>query len=269
MLTNIVVAEPTGTTTHLELPLDHRIYSSRYEVREVEGLGPVKSNILLQNIASMPGGKFQHAREDPRNIVLRLGFAPWSSDGQTVAELRRELTRVFTPGRQLQLRFESTHMETVRIFGYVETHEPAIFSQDPEVVISILCPDPFFESYTNVSTTLSSSNSTVVYEGDVPVGFSVEYRPTVSLSRVSLTKSLESMIYNGTVPASGYLNINTRRGAKQVFSSASGGARWLAPGSVWMELTPGNNTFSTTTTPSTTWSQRTIIIRHRPLYAGV
>jgi hypothetical protein len=75
--------------------------------------------------------------------VLTLGLNPNWVD-QTVASLRRVLYRYLMPEAWTKLRFFSDDMPTVDIEGYVESFDPNMFTQDPEIQVSIICPKPDF-----------------------------------------------------------------------------------------------------------------------------
>ena len=43
-------------------------------IKSIEGLGPVKSDINLREMAGIDGGFYNSARADSRNIVFNIGF---------------------------------------------------------------------------------------------------------------------------------------------------------------------------------------------------
>ncbi len=103
--------------------------------------------MVKAEIISVPSNKdgdlFQHARLGKRNIVFKLGLDPnWVN--QTMSTLRRMLYSHFPPKAWRTLKFYSDDMDTVEIGGYVESNEPNMFSQDPEVQISVICLQPKF-----------------------------------------------------------------------------------------------------------------------------
>lgn len=113
------------------------------QVRNIDGLGPVKAEIASTPFATGRGVQYQGSTTGFRNIVLSLGLNPdW--DEQTMSSLRQMLYRYFMPEAWTKLRFTSDHIPTVDIEGYVESFEPNMFSQDPEIQVSIICPKPDF-----------------------------------------------------------------------------------------------------------------------------
>jgi hypothetical protein len=137
VLTKVEVLEPTILS--LELGGANQ---SPIQIRDISGLEPVKAEITF-----VPSNQdidlFQNARLGKRNIVFKLGLDPNWID-QTMSSLRRLLYAHFPPKEWRSLRFYSDDMPMVEIGGYVESVEPNMFSQDPEMQISIICPRPNF-----------------------------------------------------------------------------------------------------------------------------
>lgn len=112
-------------------------------IRDIDGLGPVKADISTIPSGTSRGETYQGSSANKRNIVLTLGLNPnWST--QTMSSLRQLLYGYFMTEEWCKLRFFSDELPTTDIEGYVESFEPNIFSQDPEIQISIVCPKPDF-----------------------------------------------------------------------------------------------------------------------------
>lgn len=127
----------------LAIPLDG---SSGYVVKNIDGLGPVKATIVTIPYVGMDGGAYQTANVDMRNIVIKLGYNPSYVSSDPFGDLRRGLYPYLSPKMWVEMHFISTSMEEVSIVGYVESLEPSMFTAEPEVTISILCPDPYFSA---------------------------------------------------------------------------------------------------------------------------
>lgn len=155
----------------------------------IDGLGPVKSDIASTPFATGRGEQYQGGSTGKRNIVLTFGLDPNWID-QTIFSLRQQLYRYFMPENWVRLNFfASAIVPDVYIYGVVESLDPNIFSQDPQIQVSILCHKPDFISVT--STILSgttgllpvtgepdASLATVIeYAGTVPSGFEVRIYP--------------------------------------------------------------------------------------------
>jgi hypothetical protein len=232
-------------------------------VRNIDGLGPVKADILSTQFATGDGELFQGSSVGKRNIVMTLGFNPdWEE--QTMSSLRHQLYRYLLPKAWTKLRFFSDDMPTVDIEGYVESFEPNIFSQDPEVQVSIICPKPdFIEVDAIVYTGLVDAGVSVLefeYEGTVETGFEVRIDQTpANVSYVGALQVLmqqepsdpeifisSSITVNGTY----YFKLSTIRNAKRVSKVAiADGAvtnllQYVDDDSVWPSIKPGTNLFS-------------------------
>jgi len=144
------------------------------QVRNIEGLNPVKASISGSPMAVVDGTSFTGANVLSRNIVLTLGLNPnWIE--WTFESLRKLLYAYFTPKSLTRLRFSSDDMPEVQIEGYVEDVSVNQFSKDPELLVSILCPDPHFtavepEIITGQTIHEMGDFETIQYDGNVPAG---------------------------------------------------------------------------------------------------
>lgn len=169
MLTRVEVVN--ALQRRLKLPMD---LSDMFDVKDIEGIGPVKAEIATTSYSGVDGGVVSNVRSGSRNIVIQLGLNPRYIAGEmlTATQLRRLLYDYFTTQMQVEMFFYSDDYETIKIKGVVESMEPSIFSAEPTVTISIICPDPHFQSLTptteiNVGTGLIDAP----YAGTVPTGF--------------------------------------------------------------------------------------------------
>jgi len=153
------------------MPVD--IDAGQIQIRNIEGLGPVKAEMATAPFALARGVFFQGSSVGQRNIVLTLGLNP--TVDQSLATLRALVYRYFMPELVVTLTFSSDEREDVHIDGVVESVEPNIFSQDPEMQISLICPRPDFIGATENSVgpfpTLTSGYEEIEYTGSVSNGF--------------------------------------------------------------------------------------------------
>lgn len=173
MLTKVEVDSqiPGVGTLSLDLldPTDNQIH-----VRDIEGLGPVKADIATTPYSD-DGELYQGSSKGKRNIVMKLGLNPSGLD-QRMSTLRHILYKYFGTQSRVVLRFFSDDMPTVEIMGYSESLEPNIFSKDPEIQVSVLCPNPDFVSVnveTLTGTIYPETVMSIEYDGDVPTGFEI------------------------------------------------------------------------------------------------
>lgn len=139
MLTKVDVIGLTAGPLSLELGGPNQ---SPIQTRDILGLEPTKAEITMAP-SNKDGDLFQNARLGKRNIVFKLGLDPNWVD-QTMSSLRRMLYDHFPPKTWRTLQFFSDDIPTVEIGGYIESFEPNMFSQDPEIQISVICPKPMF-----------------------------------------------------------------------------------------------------------------------------
>jgi hypothetical protein len=164
------------------------------------------------------------------------------------------------PKLQTRLVFYSDDMSPVEIYGYVEDTNVNQFSQDLEIQVSIICPDPYF---TAVSPTIITGQSdrdnttpaTIVYNGSVATGINVELTRLSDPAPTSIgiqvgDSALSYFNVAAGVDSSKYFLMNSLSGNKYVQNVAFGGGTItnLLPkvqtGSQWPILQPGSNEFS-------------------------
>lgn len=250
-----------------ELPLGGFVANSDpVQVRDIQGLGPVKSDILSTAFATGKGELYQGSSVGKRNIVMTLGLNPdWEE--QTMASLRQLLYRYLMTQQWTKLRFRSTEMPTVDIEGYVESFDPNIFSQDPEVQVSIICPKPdFVEADATIYYGVVDDGSVEIefeYQGTVETGFEVRIVQTVDnpgytgIIDVTMKSPDEPQIISidpVTIDGVYYFKLNTNQGRKRAsrITTVDGTVlnllRQVNTASVWPVVKPGTNVFSVAAT---------------------
>lgn len=262
MLTTLVATTRVAFTGAVNEQMTFGLASSQYVIKNIDGLGPVKAAISSSDNASDRGTTFLSARDGQRNIVITMGFAPTYSTGSTVETLRNALYDVFTPKMLVELTLTSDVLGTFDISGHVESHEPSIFSKEPEVIISILCDDPYFYKqaadivYNFPLLVPGAQTFSVDYAGKVPVGYVFEFD---ILTDTSSTYLFLATLPNNT-PETPYIQltgvpwlngdhfristVKGDRGVEYTRSSVTYDAMSYLTGSlVSMQLEPGLNYF--------------------------
>lgn len=229
------------------------------QIRNVEGIGPVKSDIASAPFASGRGEQYLGGVTGKRNIVLSLGLNPDWQD-QTMSTLRQLLYRYFMPETWIKLRWFSDHLPTVDIEGYVESFEPNMFSQDPEIQISIICPKPDF---VEVDATIiygvvddGTTKQVFNYIGTIETGYELRiesseikpaYSGNINIWSTAFQEKQYVILKNITIDDTKYFRFSSVRNAKRVSSVAiaDGVATNLlakmSKASVWPVLKPGEN----------------------------
>lgn len=247
-----------------ELPLGGTLASDDpIHIRNIEGLEPVTAEIATTPFATSDGVLLQGSSVGLRNIVLTLGFNPDWEGAQTVASLRQMLYAYLLPKAWTKLRFFNDDLPTVDIEGIVESLKPNIFSQDPEVQCSVICPKPDFIDPDAVIINGTVDDGTVenviAYIGTVPTGFELRVQRTVAnpsyTGVLTITNETpnDSQIFEidpVTIDTTKSFKLSTIKNAKRVqnVDVADGDLTNLLAhmtgDSVWPEMRPGENVLS-------------------------
>lgn len=114
-------------------------------IKNIKGLGPTDAQLSQYDHAAVAGSKITGSRVGTRNIVFTLGFAPVNGD---VEASRLISYSAFPVGRIVRMEFVTEH-QRVEIYGWVETNEPDIFSENVSSTVSVVCPSPYFTDLAN------------------------------------------------------------------------------------------------------------------------
>ena len=248
------------------------------QIRGIDGLGPVKADIASTQYGLIDGEFYTGGTVGKRNMVVTVGLNPDWED-QTISSLRQELYKYFMPKRHVTTRFYADHMETVEIEGYVESVEPNMFSNEPEMQISILCPYPHFKAIIPTvavgrtqapgayaafkALPLQDRNDTidphvaidVLYRGTVSSGFEFNLKPSLTIPAYTgpVAVGNNALVYEElrlvdvTVDGVQHLELGTVVGSKYIVSvETATGVRTSIIGhkdsaSDWLQLYPGEN----------------------------
>lgn len=251
MLSRLDVEDLQGNT--LSLPL--RPTTPGYLITEIDGLDPVKSDVVSASFAQLDGEEYQAARRTKRNITMRIRLEPYFG-GKTVEELRAQLYAYFMPKTWCNLKFYIDGDLKYTIKGMTETCETALFSQDPEMAISILCFDPDFLGIDDVvisSNTVANSTETFITAlGSVESGYIFQLNVNRSISGFTLynrrpDNSLSIMTVNQTLDNGDVVKISTidkDKYARLIRGGVTSSILYAVDQySKWSPLYPGSNYF--------------------------
>lgn len=112
-----------------------------FEIEKIEGLGPPKATVNTTEIATNDGSKFNSARATERNVVVHLIL----HGAPTIEDARQLSYKYFPVKKPLQLEIETDNRCCV-VEGYPESNEPNIFSENEDIQVSIVCPNPYWKS---------------------------------------------------------------------------------------------------------------------------
>lgn len=139
MIQSIRIENPQGESILCEFA---KPWDTGFLITEIEGMGPVKSDIQTTDISSGNGSRYNSARMDERNIVMHIMF--YETDEFVLIENLRHKTYQYFPCKQKVKLTMTTDNRQLYIEGYIESNEPDIWSEQETTEISIICPDPFF-----------------------------------------------------------------------------------------------------------------------------
>lgn len=259
MLTEVKAYSSWRSAPTLQLDADGRAEGDLIQIRNITGLDPVKASVSTSPYGSVDGASYTGSSVQSRNIVLTLKPHPnW--DTWTYENLRRLIYSYFMPKLFTRLVFYSDDMDPVEIYGFVEDVSVNIFSKEPELQVSIICPDPYFTALNpTILTGVNDVTNTFDYNGNVESGMIVKVThvsgtpttiniqlgdPKITnfgvLADVTSTKYFEL----SSIPMRKYVqNINIGTGVIDNLLSNV----YLQEGALWPTLQPGENEFKVIT----------------------
>lgn len=264
MLTEVKAYSSWQSAPTLPLSDTGRAETDLIQIRNIDGLNPVKASVNTSPLGSVDGESYVGSNVASRNIVLTLHPNPnwdnWSYEG-----LRRLVYSYFMPKRPTKLVFYSDDMPPVEIEGIVEDVDVNQFSADPELLVSIICPDPYFtalepEVVTGQSVRPGGAIALIDYDGTVEAGIHVKVSfvsgaaptsigiqigdPTISYFTALATVSSTMYFEMSSVPMHKFVQ-NVSIGSGVITNLLS--KVQIREGSAWPLLQPGEQDFSVIT----------------------
>lgn len=255
-------------------------------ITSIDGLGPVKADVNMTELATADGGIYNSARLSSRNIVLKAKF----TYADTIEDARL-LSYKYFPIKQMLTFHIETDNRIAETTGIVESNEPDIFSSEEEMQVSILCESPFFLSvssedkketvfagvedlfefpFENNSLTedliefgniVNKKENTVYYDGDAETGCIIEIHALGEARMITIynNKTREIMALDtdklATLTGAGVtygdtITINTIKGQKSISLLREGRTynilNILGKDADWFQLARGDNLFTFT-----------------------
>lgn len=264
-------------------------HNKNYVVSDIGGLNPPKARINLSDIAGMNGALFNSAKAETRNIVLTVLPQP------PVEQNRLALYRFAQVAQWCKIYYSNASLD-VQIEGYVEAVEGSLFSKTQTLQISIICPQPYFESlreiYNDISSLISTFEFPFAIESD-GIEFSyIEHNVLANVVNVGNVTTgvliyitargdvVNPIIYDDKGGRIG-LNMTLKSGEQVVIDTKSGERsvklvsgvtetniiNKLMPDPSWFALLPGDNVFSYSAESGE--DLMSIVFRHRTKFGGV
>lgn len=249
MLSRVEVRTSRGTL--LTLPLED--VENGYIIEEIGGLGPTKATLVTSSTANEDGEQYHSSRREARDITFKIGLEP-DYVSNSVQSLRNRLYSFFMPKSEVYLRFVDDQNPTVDIVGRVESCDPAIFSNEPAMDISVHCFSPdFVVPQTTVLAGTTVENDTAVsidYAGTVESGIVL----TLNVNRdenaftvynLGPDGMLRQLDFSALLVAGDVVRISTVPGAKSATLTRAGVPTsvlyGVTPQSYWIDLQQGIN----------------------------
>lgn len=264
MLTEVKAYSSWQTAPVLSLTDNGRAETDLIQLTNIDGLDPVKAAVNTSPLGSVDGDAYTGGNVASRNIVLTLRPNPdW--DNYTYEVLRRLIYSYFMPKRPTRLVFHSDDLVPVEITGIVESVEVNMFSKDPDIQVSIICPDPYFialegEVISGQSIRAGGTVHTIDYNGSIEVGIYVRVQyasgpnPTIigiqvgdpAISYFDVVASVSPSLYfeMSSVPMQKYAqNVNLDTAVITNLLAKTN----IREGSGWPTLQPGETEFAVIT----------------------
>ena len=264
MLTEVKAFSSWRSAPTLLLNDNGRAETDLIQVRNVDGLNPVKASVNTSPLGSVDGESYTGSSIPKRNIVLTLRPNPdWQN--YTYESLRRLLYSYFMPKRAVKLVFYSDDMDPVEIGGIVESCEVNMFSKDPELLVSIVCPDPYFTALnptvvTGQTVRSGGAVSIIEYDGTIETGMYVKVNavtapnptdiaiqigdPTLTYFATYSTVDPTMYFEMSSIPLQKFVqNVNMGSGVITNLLSKI----HIQEGSLWPTFQPGENEFAVIT----------------------
>jgi hypothetical protein len=246
--------------------------SNGFIVKEIDGLDPVKSNIVSSEFANIEGQQYQANSRETRNVIIKLGYAPNFGIGETIRVLRSRLYQFFMTGMEVTLTFHMADGLSVQTTGRVEDCAAPLFSQEPQMDISIICFNPDFidtelQHISGPMTIIDTEPYVFTYEGTVPVGVTaIGFTCTETLGDFAIyhttpSGELRTMQITAPLLSGDTVVICSIKGQKTITltrASVTSSLLWaVSPQSDWVQLEVGENQIylnaGDATQPSLVW----------------
>lgn len=156
MFKSVTVTNYRGDS--LELPLTWP-NDAGLLISSIDGITPGNVQVNSQDFAVLDGGVYNSSRMETRNITIEFYYG-WAGmvpalENHDVETARHIAYRYFPVKTQVRLDF-LTDERNLSIWGYVESNDTDIFSEQEKGQVSIVCPDPYFYEKDTVSYILGS-----------------------------------------------------------------------------------------------------------------
>lgn len=248
--------------------------TDKYLITSIDGLDPVKADLVQSTFATLDGVSVDNARKGGRNIVMKAKYLPNYVTGESVQDLRRATYAIAGTKKYVEVTIISDDFPTVYTYGTVETNDVTMFSKDVDVQFSIVCNDAYLRGATVTASGATGVPVNVTNAGDAATGFQLSqflgvHSPGIDISfsrTVSAVVRTMSISVPGGVGVTGDTFVLSTVAKDKYLKIVGGGS--LLPYVVSMDFFPlevGVNSILVATTPSlANWNLSFV-----PLYEGL
>ena len=266
------------------------VENTSFSLIDLSGIHPPNATVYMKSIAGFDGSTFVNSTVNPRNIVLTLQL-----HGDIEAN-RLKLYQFFKIKQKGTLTYTSDLIEA-QIEAVVEALEILPMSWPVKALISLLCPQPYFEALQEILTDISfiefsfafpldlratgiafgtvhpSEAINIFNPGDISIGMRIRYvaNGTVVNPKLVNTQTLQFIELQTILQAGDVLVITTEVGKKRIERIRNGVNEnlfnALVIGSTFLQLDEGDNVLYATSQSGSSFLFTEISFR--PKYSGV
>ena len=262
----------------------------QYIFYDIDGVSSPDAAINAESIAGYDGGTVTSTSVGLRNIILTVQIVGDASDA------KKGLYKVFKVKQPGTLYYKSDAWD-VKIPCYTEKLEIVPTARPLQAVISLICPQPYWEALNELKTELQSVTDAFYFplvlleegiplgiinpqyavnvenDGNVSLGMTIEFKASAAVSNPKIinTQTLEYIEIEAEMLAGDQITVCTVEKQKRVTLLRDGVEynyfNYLTDGSTFLRLEEGNNEFQYSAEAGE--ANMIVVIRYTPLYAGV
>lgn len=234
-----------------ELSLNRADLTQPYILQAAVGLDGGEFAPTFSGTSDNGAVRFYSMTQNDREIGLRLRLNPQS--GSTYSSLRDAFYKAVSSSHlsRVQVRCMLGTTEKARISGFVKRLESSLFTNTPEISLSILCYSPYFVGASE-QLVITNPSSPIFndFNSTSPHGFRMQFSFTMVVDKLTLSNSpyWYFTLAGYSFAATDKLTIDSTYGEKTVYATRSSGIQVLlldkiVAGSTWPILFPGTTQF--------------------------
>lgn len=254
-----------------------------YILKDVQGLDPPKINAVVEGFDAI-GTPVMGASVDTRTIAFKIGLN--SQSGKTNSELRDAIYRFMN--RTVVIQLMNGPIVQAETTGYIQQLDIELFTNQPEVTVSIECDDGEFSAPNSIAIPITDIDKAVpiinYHEGTAPTGLDLKFKYVSGSPGSGFSIFNHSKVWNPdkVVPLANIfefvypfanndiITLSTHPKKKRLTllrgTTEYDLAGYVNGGAIWPKLYPGVNTFEWTLDAA--WVQW-ISASYVPKYWGV